>query len=568
MFQRLSNSTESIIFNERLKGEKQSIYIRFGLLGFLLIFVFLMFTNPRTDWQESSLENISLIITISTYIIALILNIIYLVLLSKRKYTLKTSFILVTMDIVLISLVLYGMTLGVPSLVHTSAIIMLYALFIVLSGRRYSLSLSIYSAVLSNILYITIVILNGLPVLRIYNDEPIFTGINNIGEQTYVHFDLDDLIIKCIVLLIIGLITGLISKNILNLIKKQRQLNEEKSKLRDTFIENLNHTINTSQLTSKSLNESVKNASEKFENLMNSLEIILNNTVKQQDYSIDSAESAKDIKLSFEDIEDKVKEQSIKIRDASLKINELVDGIRKITESTGRTKEMSSKLNTIAFNGSRVVEDSLQAIRDIEESSKEIATANSIINDLAEQTNILAMNANIEAANAGSVGLGFKVVANEIRELSANSTDSVKKINEIVLSMKEKIEKGVIFSEKVGKILEDIIAGIENTNIEIKSISEITQDQFHSSSLIKSNMEEVVSKTDMVVKKIEIDKNITEELHKKTDEVKQIAEITKNNVNEGVKDSKAIKEIIDKIDKVSRQIQELDKSLSIHLESI
>ncbi len=562
MFQQLSVISDNLIFNERLKGEKQSIFIRFGLLALLSIFIILILSTSREREQNAISETISVIIIISTYGIALILNIIYLILLNKRKYSLWMSFLLITVDIILISLVLFGMSIGVPSLVHTSGIILIYALFIVLSGRRYSFFLSIYTGILSTVSYIIVFLINGLSVVRFYVEEPKFSGISKYGDFTNVYFDFDDFVIRCSILLAIGFITGLISKNIIRLINKQKQLNDEKVQLRDSFIDNLNHTINTSKNTSETLRNSVKTASEKFDNLMKSLETILNNAKEQKDISIETARASEEINLSFEDIEGKVNEQSIKIRDASLKINELVEGIRKITESTGRTKDMSAKLNTIALNGSKVVESSLEAIKDIQESSEEIATANNIINDLAEQTNILAMNANIEAANAGSVGLGFKVVANEIRELSANSTDSVKKINDIVLSMREKIERGVLLSEKVGKILQDIIAGIENTNIEIRSISDITQDQFHSSSLIKSNMEEVVERTESVVEKIEKEKIVTKTLHNKTIEVQKMSEITEESVNEGVNDSKAIKDTIDKIDQVSRQIQELDESLS------
>jgi methyl-accepting chemotaxis protein len=568
MFQQLSVISDNLIFNERLKGEKQSIFIRFGLLALLSIFIILILSTSREREQNAISETISVIIIISTYGIALILNIIYLILLNKRKYSLWMSFLLITVDIILISLVLFGMSIGVPSLVHTSGIILIYALFIVLSGRRYSFFLSIYTGILSTVSYIIVFLINGLSVVRFYVEEPKFSGISKYGDFTNVYFDFDDFVIRCSILLAIGFITGLISKNIIRLINKQKQLNDEKVQLRDSFIDNLNHTINTSKNTSETLRNSVKTASEKFDNLMKSLETILNNAKEQKDISIETARASEEINLSFEDIEEKVNEQSIKIRDASLKINELVEGIRKITESTGRTKDMSAKLNTIALNGSKVVESSLEAIKDIQESSEEIATANNIINDLAEQTNILAMNANIEAANAGSVGLGFKVVANEIRELSANSTDSVKKINDIVLSMREKIERGVLLSEKVGKILQDIIAGIENTNIEIRSISDITQDQFHSSSLIKSNMEEVVERTESVVEKIEKEKIVTKTLHNKTIEVQKMSEITEESVNEGVNDSKAIKDTIDKIDQVSRQIQELDESLSEDLEKM
>jgi twitching motility protein PilJ len=73
------------------------------------------------------------------------------------------------------------------------------------------------------------------------------------------------------------------------------------------------------------------------------------------------------------------------------------------------------------------------------ESSQQIGKIVTSISQIAAQTNLLALNATIEAARAGERGLGFAVVAEEIRKLADRSAGATEEISEIVELLRAEI---------------------------------------------------------------------------------------------------------------------------------
>jgi methyl-accepting chemotaxis protein len=77
--------------------------------------------------------------------------------------------------------------------------------------------------------------------------------------------------------------------------------------------------------------------------------------------------------------------------------------------------EVSTELSRNLGEAAQRLEQLMSAMRGVEESSTKVANINKVIDGVAFQTNILALNAAVEAARAGEAGLGFAVVAGEVR---------------------------------------------------------------------------------------------------------------------------------------------------------
>ena len=73
--------------------------------------------------------------------------------------------------------------------------------------------------------------------------------------------------------------------------------------------------------------------------------------------------------------------------------------------------------------------------------AKDVQSILSEIGSIAKQTNLLALNAAIEAARAGEAGRGFAVVADEVRDLSARTTQFSQEIQSVMQSMQVSVKQ-------------------------------------------------------------------------------------------------------------------------------
>lgn len=77
---------------------------------------------------------------------------------------------------------------------------------------------------------------------------------------------------------------------------------------------------------------------------------------------------------------------------------------------------------------------------ELKNKTENVAGITGSIQDVSDRTGILAINASIEAARAGTVGRGFRIIANEVRNLATQTGDFAKQIESSVGEFQTTVE--------------------------------------------------------------------------------------------------------------------------------
>jgi DNA repair exonuclease SbcCD ATPase subunit len=146
-------------------------------------------------------------------------------------------------------------------------------------------------------------------------------------------------------------------------------------------------------------------------------------------------------------------EQASSLEETSSSLEELDSMTRRNSENSQKASELAKETRLAADQGSADAQSMGAALEAVEASSDDIAKIIRTIDEIAFQTNILALNAAVEAARAGEAGMGFGVVAEEVRRLAQRSAKAAKETAVIIESAISRTKESV---ESGGKVLQTL----------------------------------------------------------------------------------------------------------------
>ena len=145
---------------------------------------------------------------------------------------------------------------------------------------------------------------------------------------------------------------------------------------------------------------------------------------------------------------------------------------RQLSKTVSEVTGVAEETTRLASSGQTAINRMEATMRHIVDASSAISAKLAVLNDktanintvvttitkVADQTNLLSLNAAIEAEKAGEYGLGFSVVANEIRRLADQTAVATYDIENMVKEMRSSVAAGVMGMDKFA---EDVRRGVE-----------------------------------------------------------------------------------------------------------
>jgi methyl-accepting chemotaxis protein len=124
--------------------------------------------------------------------------------------------------------------------------------------------------------------------------------------------------------------------------------------------------------------------------------------------------------------------------------------ITDIAEQARKRGEEVSRASSLLMNLLVHMDHATDVVATLDSESRAIGKLVDGITRIASQTDLLALNAAIEAARAGQHGLGFRVVAGEVRKLAEQSAHSAEEVRLRVRATQEQIAR-VVDAMRLGR---------------------------------------------------------------------------------------------------------------------
>jgi methyl-accepting chemotaxis protein len=198
---------------------------------------------------------------------------------------------------------------------------------------------------------------------------------------------------------------------------------------------------------------------------------------QMQDFTARTTSAAQQIAGSSQTLASGASQQAASLEETSASLEEMAGMTRRNAEAAQHAKQIAGQTRGSVEAGTEGMQRMQSAMDGIKSSSGEIAKIIRTIDEIAFQTNILALNAAVEAARAGEAGMGFAVVAEEVRALAQRSAHAAKETADKIEAALQKSDEGARVSAEVSGMLTQIVEQVRKMDTLVAEIATASGEQ-------------------------------------------------------------------------------------------
>ncbi|MBU1077064.1 MAG: cache domain-containing protein [Spirochaetes bacterium] len=201
--------------------------------------------------------------------------------------------------------------------------------------------------------------------------------------------------------------------------------------------------------------------------------------------------ASSEIALASQKMAEGAHEQAASLDETSAALQEISSIAKKNVENCKNAVRFINDTSSMITDANGKIGNTSNAMTEIVKSSQEIGKIIRTIDEIAFQTNLLALNAAVEAARAGDSGLGFAVVAEEVRSLAQRSAQSAKETQLLIEEVEKKINNGNESAQSTTQAFSGVVDSIIKITSIINEISTASEDQSYGVENIEKALKQI-----------------------------------------------------------------------------